>query len=130
MESDFISDLQNELKDFQTTIMLSAENMITKKMKALTIAMQQSFQDRVAQAMEQALQNNNVMKLMPIIQPDYTSQTSNTTNDHAQVYNTHGTNNTTIISSNNLKRKNSNGKTKNITNNINLNGSGLRAVVV
>ena len=56
MESDFISDLQNELKDFQTTIMLSAENMITKKMKALTIAMQQSFQDRVAQAMEQALQ--------------------------------------------------------------------------
>ena len=109
MEHDFTINLQNELKDFQTTLMLSAENMITKKMKALTIAMQQSFQDRVAQAMEQALQKNNVMKLMPIIQPYYTSQTSNTTNDHAQVYNINGTNNTTIISPNNLKRKNSNG---------------------
>ena len=63
------------------------------------------------------------MELMPIIQPDYTSQTSNTTHDHAQAYNTNGTNNTTIISPNKLKRNNSNGKMNNITNNINLNGS-------
>ena len=73
--------------------------------------------------MEQALQNNNIMKVMPIIQPYYTSQISNTTNDHAQVYNINGTNNTTIISPNNLKRKNSNEKTNNITKNINLNVS-------
>ena len=39
MENDFQGDLQNKLKDFQTTLMLSAENMITKTMNALTIAM-------------------------------------------------------------------------------------------
>ena len=49
MEYDFISDLQNELKDFQTALMSLVENMTSKKMEALTIAMQQSFQDTVAQ---------------------------------------------------------------------------------
>ena len=44
MEYDFTSDLQNELKDFQTALMSSVENMTSK-----TIAMQQSFQDTVAQ---------------------------------------------------------------------------------
>ena len=123
MEQDFTSNLQNELKDFQTTLMSSVENMITKKMEALTIAMQQSFQATVAQAIAQSLQNNNTMEIMPITQPDYNSQTSNTTNNQAQEYNTNKTNNTSIISPNNLKRKNSNGKTNNSTNNINLNGS-------
>ena len=74
--------------------------------------------------MAQALQNNNVKKLMPIVQPDYTSKTSNTTNDHAQVYNINGTNNTHHDHlSQQPKKKNSNGKTNNITNNINLNVS-------
>ena len=74
-------------------------------MEALTIAMQQTFQTTVAQAIAQSLQNNNTMDLMPIIQPDYNSQTSNTTNSQAQEYNTNKTNNTSIISPNNLKRK-------------------------
>ena len=55
--------------------------------------------------MTQSLQKNNAMELMSITQPDYTSQTSNTTNDHAQVYNINGTKKTTIISPNNLKRR-------------------------
>ena len=122
MEHDFTINLQNELKDFQTTLMSSVEKMITKKMKALTIEIQQSFQATVVQAIAQSLQNNNAIELMPITQLDYTSQTSNTTNDHSQVYNTNGTNNTTIISPSNLKRKNSNRKPNNITININLNG--------
>ena len=49
MEYNFTSDLQNELKDFQTALMSSVENMTSKKMEALTIAIQQSFQDTVAQ---------------------------------------------------------------------------------
>ena len=65
--------------------MSSVENTITKKMETLTIAMQQSFQATVAQAIAQSLQNNNTMELIPMTQPDYNSQTSNTTNDHAQV---------------------------------------------
>ena len=92
-------------------------------MEALTIAMQQSFQTTVAQSIAKSLQNNNTIELMSIIQPDYNSQTSNTTNNQAQVHNTNETNNTSIISPNNLKRKSSNGKTNNSTNNINLNGS-------
>ena len=103
--------------------MSSVENTITKKMEALTIAMQQSFQATVAQAIAQSLQNNNTIESMPITQPDYNSQTLNTTNNHAQVHNTNGTNNTSIISPNNLKRKDLNRKTNNSTNNINLNGS-------
>ena len=95
MEHDFTSNLQNELKDFQTTLMSSSvENMITKKMEALTIAMQQSFQATVAQAIAQSLQNNNTMELMPITQQDYNYQTSNTTNNQTQEYNTNKTNNT------------------------------------
>ena len=92
-------------------------------MEGLTIAMQQSFQETVAQEIAQSFQNNNAMELMPITQPDYNSSTLNTINDHTQVFIINGTNNTTIISPNNLKRKNLNGKTSSITNNINLNGS-------
>jgi len=90
-------------------------------MEALTIAMQQSFQATVAQAIAQSLQNNNTMEIMPITQPDYNSQTSNTTNNQAQEYNTNKTNNTSIISPNNLKRKNSDAKMNNSTINININ---------
>ena len=122
MEHDFTRNLQNELKDFQTTLMSSVENMITKKNGGADHSNTTIFQVTVAQAIAQPLQNNNVMELMPIIQPDYTSHTSNTTHDHAQAYNTNGTNNTTIISPSNLKRKNSNRKPNNITININLNG--------
>ena len=121
MEQDFTNNLQNELKDFQTTLMSSVENMITKKMEALNIAMQQSLQATVAQAIAQSLQNNNTMEIMPITQPDYNSQTSNTTNNQAQEYNTNKTNNTSIISPNNLKRKNSDAKMNNNTINININ---------
>ena len=122
MEQDFTNNLQNELKDFQTTLMSSVENMITKKLEALNLSMQQTLQATVAQAIAQSLQNNNTMEIMPITQPDYNSQTSNTTNNQAQEYNTNKTNNTSIISPNNLKRKNSDGKTNNSTININLNG--------
>ena len=108
MEQDFTSNLYNELKHFQTILMSSVENMIIKKIEALTIAMQQSFQATVAQAIIQSLQNNNTMEL--ILQPDYNSQTLNTTNNQAQVHNTNETNNTCIISANNLKIKRSNGK--------------------
>ena len=73
MEHDFTSNIQNELKDFQTTLMSLTENMITKKVEALTIAMQQSFQATVAQAIAQSLQHNNTMELTPINQPDYIS---------------------------------------------------------
>ena len=123
MEHDFAINLQNKLKDFQPTLISSVGNMIIKKIESLTITMQQSFQATVAQVITQSLQNNNTIKLIPITQLDYNSQTSNITNDHAQVYNTNVTNITSIISSKNLKRKNSNGKTNNITNNSNLNGS-------
>ena len=67
--------------------------------------MQQTFQTTVAQAIAQSLQNNNTIESMPITQPDYNSQALNTTNNHAQVHNTNGTNNTSIISPNNLKKE-------------------------
>ena len=73
-------------------------------MKALTIEMQHSFQETVAQAMAQSFQNNNAMELMPITQPDYESKKLNTINDHVQFFNTNGTTNNTIISPTNLKR--------------------------
>ena len=92
-------------------------------MEALTIAMQQSFQKTVAQAMAQSFQKNNAMNLMPITQPDYNSPTQNTTQDNAQVSNTNGTNNITIVSPNNFKRKSFNGKLNNSTSNTTLNGS-------
>ena len=77
MKHDFTSNLQNEIKDFQTTLMSSVEKMITKKMEVLIIAMQQSFQATVAQAIAQSLQNNHTMESMHITQLAYNSHTSN-----------------------------------------------------
>ena len=51
MEHDFKSDLQNELKDFQTTPMSSVGNMITKQMETLTIRMKQHVQATIAQVL-------------------------------------------------------------------------------
>ena len=85
--------------------------------------MQQSFQATVAQAIVQSLQNNNTMESIPINQPYYNSQTSNTTNNQSLEHNTNETNNTSIISPNDRKKKSSNGKTNNSTNNINFNCS-------
>ena len=103
MENNFKSNLQHELKDFQSTLMLAVEKMITTKMKAPTIAMKQSFQAIVAQVMTQFFQNNNAIELIPITQPEYNSQTSNATDNHAQLYNTNRTNKASLISPTNVK---------------------------
>ena len=54
--------------------------------------------------MAQSFQNDNAMELMPIIQLEYNTQTSNTANNIALLYNVSVTNNAQTISPNNLKR--------------------------
>ena len=55
MEQDFKNNLQHEHKNFQTTLMLAVDVMITNKMNTLTIAMQQFFQTTIA----------NTIKILP-----------------------------------------------------------------
>ena len=54
--------------------------------------------------MAQSFQNDNAMELMPIIQLEYNTQTLNTANNIALLYNVSVTNNAQTISPNNLKR--------------------------